>query len=279
MADDKLKQELLYMVKLTSKYNFSEMDVVEGILRLENERQILISPFGRRFKTRIFDIASGQKTDGRCVICGQEADNKVICQHCMETIGQSSYANPDKENNTLETEKKDSNPVISVLKGNKSRIKRNIQIFVIVCLTLILFIQLYIAFVWFTTFAPKPKEKVQNSINEIVAVSSKDEAYEQLILDFPEDQGYTVAFARTDREYVGRFLLEPGACCEEVEEGLTDEERYDYFFSEDVYIFYITCVKDGVGKIGLAEVNADGAIVTMGFFNNEHETDLHYKFR
>ena len=54
MADDKLKQELLYMASLASKYDFSKMEVVEGILRLENERKILDSVFGRRFKSRIF---------------------------------------------------------------------------------------------------------------------------------------------------------------------------------------------------------------------------------
>ena len=92
MADDKLRQELLYMVRLTSKYDFSRMEVVEGILRLENERQILGSVFGKRFKARIFDIAAGQAVDESCVICGQHADNKVICQHCLSTIGDSEYA-------------------------------------------------------------------------------------------------------------------------------------------------------------------------------------------
>ena len=49
MGDEKLKQELLYMVKLTSKYDLSNMEVVESILRLENERVILGSVFGKRF--------------------------------------------------------------------------------------------------------------------------------------------------------------------------------------------------------------------------------------
>ena len=92
MADEKLKQELFYMVKLTTKYDFTKMEVVEGILRLENERQILGSVFGKRFKARIFDIAAGQEVEDTCVICGQHADNKVICQHCLSTIGESDYA-------------------------------------------------------------------------------------------------------------------------------------------------------------------------------------------
>ena len=54
--DDKLKQELYYMVRLTSKYDFTNMELVEGILRLENERRILNSVFGSRFKRRIFDM-------------------------------------------------------------------------------------------------------------------------------------------------------------------------------------------------------------------------------
>ena len=92
MADDKLKQEFFYMASLTAKYDFHKMEVVEGILRLENERRILDSVFGRRFKTRIFDIAADVAIDDKCVLCGQPAENHVICNHCMETILGSDYA-------------------------------------------------------------------------------------------------------------------------------------------------------------------------------------------
>ena len=70
MADDKLRQELYYIAKLTTKYDFKDMSVVEEILRQENERKLLTSVFGARFKTRIFDIASDVKHEDTCVICG-----------------------------------------------------------------------------------------------------------------------------------------------------------------------------------------------------------------
>ncbi|SOC13845.1 hypothetical protein [Pseudobutyrivibrio ruminis] len=304
MADDKLRQELLYMVRLTSKYDFSRMEVVEGILRLENERQILGSVFGKRFKTRIFDIAAGQAVDETCVICGQHADNKVICQHCLSTIGESDYAK-----NKIKTKEKDKKPripdfkklidkikSITIKKEKKEesketvkekvpskisvgKVKRYVQGVLIVCLTLILFIQIWILGLWFTIPDYNPTEEARVSSNQVVPVESADDAYAQLLLDFPEEEGYTVTYSREDADYVGRFLLNPGDCCLEIEDNLTDEERYDYFFKEDVYVFYISYLEENTGKVGIAEVNHAGSILIEGSFNDGRRTDSFYKFR
>ena len=300
MADDKLRQELLYMVRLTSKYDFSRMEVVEGILRLENERQILGSVFGKRFKTRIFDIAAGQAVDENCVICGQHADNKVICQHCLSTIGESDYAK-----NKIKTKEKDKklrivdfkkliDKIKPISKQDKAkedikekatskissgRVKRYIQGALIFCLTLILFIQIWILGLWLTIPDYNPTEEARVSSNQVVPVESADDAYAQLLLDFPEEEGYTVTYSREDAEYVGRFLLNPGDCCLEIEDSLTDEERYDYFFKEDVYVFYISYLEENTGKVGIAEVNHAGSILIEGSFNDGRRTDSFYKFR
>ncbi len=269
MADENLRKELLYMVRLTSKYDFTNMDVVEEILRLENERTILGSVFGKRFKARIFDIATGQQTDGNCVICGQKAENQVICKHCIESIGESNYAK-----NKIVNKEKTKNRFLRA-----DVLKKGFQLAVIVCLTVILFIQLWILSIWRTIPAYNPIETAINSSNEVVAVSSKEDALKQLQLDFPEEEGYSVYFGRMDSDYVGRFLLDLGECCAEVEENLTDEERYDYFFKEDVYVFYISYLEEHTAKQGVAEVNSDGAIILMGSFNNGRRTDSFYKFR
>ncbi|SEK98502.1 hypothetical protein SAMN02910377_02368 [Pseudobutyrivibrio ruminis] len=300
MADDKLRQELLYMVRLTSKYDFSRMEVVEGILRLENERQILGSVFGKRFKTRIFDIAAGQAVDETCVICGQHADNKVICQHCLSTIGESDYAK-----NKIKTKENDKKPRIpdfkklidkikSISKQDKTkeeikekvhdrislgRVKRYVKGVLVFCLTLILFIQIWILGLWFTIPDYNPTEEARVSSNQVVPVESADDAYAQLLLDFPEEEGYTVTYSREDADYVGRFLLNPGDCCLEIEDNLTDEERYDYFFKEDVYVFYISYLEENTGKVGIAEVNHAGSILIEGSFNDGRRTDSFYKFR
>ncbi|SFO41018.1 hypothetical protein SAMN05216351_10910 [Pseudobutyrivibrio sp. JW11] len=300
MADDKLRQELLYMVRLTSKYDFSRMEVVEGILRLENERQILGSVFGKRFKTRIFDIAAGQAVDENCVICGQHADNKVICQHCLSTIGESDYAKnkiKNKENNKklrIPDFKKLIDKIKSISKQDKTkeeikekvhdrislgRVKRYVQGVLVFCLTLILFIQIWILGLWFTIPDYNPTEEARVSSNQVVPVESADDAYAQLLLDFPEEEGYTVTYSREDADYVGRFLLNPGDCCLEIEDNLTDEERYDYFFKEDVYVFYISFLEENTGKVGIAEVNHAGSILIEGSFNDGRRTDSFYKFR
>lgn len=297
MADDKLRQELLYMVRLTSKYDFTRMEVVEGILRLENERQILGSVFGKRFKARIFDIAAGQEVADTCVICGQHADNKVICQHCLSTIGESDYAKnkiKDKEIKNrfniagfkkvfdkikLPVKKEDKEKNVSDIRINVSRIKRYVQGVVVACLTLILFLQIWIFSIWNSIPDYNPTEEARVSANEAVPVDSEEEAYKQLLLDFPEEEGYTVTFSREDADYVGRFLLNPGDCCLEIEENLTDEERYDYFFKEDVYVFYISYLQENTGKVGIAEINHNGAILIEGSFNDGRRTDSFYKFR
>ena len=270
MADDKLRQELLYMVRLTSKYDFSRMEVVEGILRLENERQILGSVFGKRFKTRIFDIAAGQAVDESCVICGQHADNKVICQHCLSTIGESDYAK-----NKIKT--KESNTRLRI--PDFKKLIDKIKSIIVVCLTLILFVQIWILGLWLTIPDYNPTEEARVSSNQVVPVESADDAYAQLLLDFPEEEGYTVTYSREDADYVGRFLLNPGDCCLEIEENLTDEERYDYFFKEDVYVFYISYLEENTGKVGIAEVNHAGSILIEGSFNDGRRTDSFYKFR
>jgi hypothetical protein len=82
-----------------------------------------------------------------------------------------------------------------------------------------------------------------------------------------------------DKDYVGRFLIDKGACCEEVEEQLTDEERYDYFFTEEVYVYHISLNEPTMAKLGVAEVNSSGSILVMGSFNDGRKTDSHYKYR
>ena len=300
MADDKLRQELLYMVRLTSKYDFSRMEVVEGILRLENERQILGSVFGKRFKARIFDIAAGQEVDSNCVLCGQHAENKVICNHCMETIGNSEYAKnkiKTKENEnrfrildfkrlieklkyiTIKDKTKKESKEKAPIKTGVGKAKRYIQSIIIACLTLILFVQIWVFAIWNSIPDYNPIEEARISSNQIVPVESADEAYSQLVLDFPKEEGYTVTFSREDADYVGRFLLNPGDCCLEIEDSLSDEERYEYFFKEDVYVFYISYLEENTGKVGIAEVNHGGSILIEGSFNDGRRTDSFYKFR
>lgn len=311
MSDEKLKQELFYMVKLASKYDFSKMEVVEGILRLENERQILSSVFGKRFKTRIFDIAAGQETDCKCVICGQEADNKVICEHCLQTIGDSEYA---KSKTTIKQKEKTpiklhfpkialpkislpkvnlpkiqlpkiSLPKISIKEKeietpkNSLKVKTVLQGVAVVCLALVLCFQIWILALWHSMPDYNKRVKARNSSYEQVAVNSQDDAYNQLIKDFPESEGYTVSFARMDYDYVGRFLLENGTCCAEAEDNLSEEELYDYFFQEEVYVFYISYLEEHTAKLGIAEVNQAGAILIEGSFNDGRRTDSFYKFR
>ena len=93
MADEKLKQELLYMVRLSQKYDLSNKLIVDGIKEMEQDRQLLSSVFGTRFLGRITDLSEGRQVSHSCVICGSnEAANGVICQACTDRIAGSAYA-------------------------------------------------------------------------------------------------------------------------------------------------------------------------------------------
>ncbi len=281
MESDKLKQELFYMARLTSKYDFSKMEVVEGILRLENERSILDSVFGCRFKTRIFDIAAGVETDEKCVLCGNHADNKVICNHCMETILGSGYAKdklPDAKTKSR-INFRFPHIALSKIEFKHLAVKTVLKGLLLICLILILIIQIWILSVWHSLPTYNAKEQPEISSYEPEAVNSVEEATSALAKDFPAEEGYTIQFAREDTQYVGRFLLENGTCCEEAEEQLTDEKRYDYFFTEEVYVFYISLNEEYTAKVGMAEMNRSGSVIILGEFNDGRRTDCFYKYR
>ena len=157
--------------------------------------------------------------------------------------------------------------------------KKILQYAAIICLTLILFIQIWLLSIALTLPDYNPVVEAKVSVNEPVAVSDVDTAKAQLEKDFPADQGYTITFAREDTDYVGRFLIDKGDCCVEIEEQLTDEERYDYFFTEPVFIFYISNIEEFSARVGMAEVNQAGSILVMGSFNDSRRTDSFYKYR
>lgn len=276
MGDEKLKQELFYMVKLASKYDFSQMSLVEEILRQENERKILTSVFGTRFKARIFDIAAGVNDTDSCVICGKPAENKCICKNCMDSILESDYAkNQAKKKRRINIPFK---AVFSSISKNIN-VKKSIQLLLIFCLLIIFVIQSSLLITWIFLPDYNPTVEARVSEYEPQTVSDQNAAFEQLSMDFPQDMGYSIVYARQDKEYVGRFLLNKGDCCEELEDTLTEEECYDYFFTEPVFVFYISNIEEYSARVGLAEVSENGSILVLGSFNDGRRTDCHYKFR
>lgn len=309
MSDEKLKQELLYMVKLASKYDFSKMEVVESILRLENERKILNSVFGARFKTRIFDIAAGVDNDGKCVICGQSAENKVVCAHCIETISGSQYAQSKIKNEKVKRKFNFNRSKFKFLKvipqklksikllkkqkqledkpeakrpvevSKKDRVKTFVKYCCLVCFILLLFVQLWILSIWISLSDYPKKSVAYISKNQPTAIESAEDATSQLALEYPESQGYSIIYGRNDIEYAGRFTVELGESCEKVEEKLSEEERYDYYLPEEVYICYITSQEPHLSKVGVAEINKSGNIIVLGFFNDGRETNEHYRIK
>jgi hypothetical protein len=132
---------------------------------------------------------------------------------------------------------------------------------------------------WISIPTRNKQQKAKVSDFEPEAVSSIEDGLLQVKKDFPEEDGYTVYYSETREEFVGRFLLNKGDCCLEVEDNLSDEERYDYFFTEEVYVYYISYKDDYTAKQGIAEVNKEGNIIVLGSFNDGRRTDSYYKYR
>ncbi|MCR4694271.1 MAG: hypothetical protein K5773_02975 [Pseudobutyrivibrio sp.] len=273
MPDEaKLKQELLYMVKLTEKYDFTNRQVVDGILRLENERQILTSVFGKRFKDRIFDIAYDNASNNTCVICGQEAENGVICQDCLNRISHSAYASAKagETEHDIQTE---------VKTKKKIHFLSYFKYVLLVSLALICFAQIWLLYTFHTLPDHNPTQEPYISDKEIVAVSDEESALAQLQLDYSPDDGYDIISLGPVVELSGLFANEVGASATEIEENLSDEERYDYFLIEEAYKFYIS-YNDGVSiKLGLAEVSTQGNIIVKGDFNDLRDPNAFYRIR
>lgn len=318
MSEDKLKQELLYMVKLAEKYDFRNELVVSEIKKLESQRQILTSVFGQRFLTRITELSQQTEQTHKCVVCGKLiAKNGVICEGCMNSIGNSFYANninKIKENTetagqaqgqeqgqeirlepVAEPKAKIKIDIVAKLKEKIKLAKANdlkkekltvgitikhlLARILAVCLTLILFTQIWVLYVFYSIPDYNPPEEARISSNPIVAVSNEDEAKAQVMLDFPEEEGYTVTFCMHSEDYEGRFLVDLGANVDEVEANLSEEDRYEYFFSEDTYLFFVTYHEENTAKAGIAEINASGEILIQGSFNDGRDTDFFYRFR
>lgn len=314
MSEDKLKQELLYMVKLAEKYDFRNELVVSEIKKLESQRQILTSVFGQRFLTRITELSQQTEQTHKCVVCGKLiAKNGVICEGCMDSIGNSFYANninkiKEKDGAAGQAQGQELRPelvaepkakikvdiVVKVkekiklakandLKKEKLTVGIAIKSFLArvlaVCLTLILFTQIWVLYVFYSIPDYNPLEEARISSNPIVAVSNEDEAKAQIMLDFPEEEGYTVTFCMHSEDYEGRFLVDLGANVDEVEVNLSEEERYEYFFSEDTYLFFVTYHEENTAKAGIAEINSSGEILIQGSFNDGRATDSFYRFR
>lgn len=314
MSEDKLKQELLYMVKLAEKYDFRNELVVSEIKKLESQRQILTSVFGQRFLTRITELSQQTEQTHKCVVCGKLiAKNGVICESCMNSIGNSFYANninkiKEKDEHTGQAQGQELRPEliaepkakikidivaklkekIKLAKANDLKkekltvgitIKHLLARILAVCLTLILFTQIWVLYVFYSIPDYNPLEEARVSSNPIVAVSNVDEAKAQIMLDFPEEEGYTVTFCMHSEDYEGRFLVDLGANVDEVEANLSEEERYEYFFSEDTYLFFVTYHEENTAKAGIAEINSNGEILIQGSFNDGRATDSFYRFR
>ncbi len=364
MSDAKLKQELLYMVRIAEKYDLTDKDIVNIILREDAEGRIFSSVFGQRFKARIKDLSEGKSDSDTCIICGKpDGPNTVICSPCKKSIGDSYYAkhisgvqdkkeeaeavqeepsleekealqeqssaaesNDLQEQNSVaesivlqkqisasETKDLQENTIYEKIVDSKAqmhledsldleetdfsaasnnlkesltsrihipaKLKKIIAVIAILILSLAAVCQIGILCLYMTIPDRNIPMEARVSSYEPVPVSDEAQALAAISQDFPESEGYTITFCRMDREYVGALSTKLGQAVLTDTAGLSDEELYDYYMTDTVYIFFISYLENYTGRLGVAEINAEGQILIQGAFNDGRDSNLQYRFR
>ncbi len=296
MSDAKLKQELLYMVRIAEKYDLTDKDIVNIILREDAEGRIFSSIFGQRFKARIKDLSEGKATSDSCIICGKpDGPNTVICSSCKKSIGDSYYAKhlsggQDKEAEAVQEEPSLKETDFSAASNNlkesltsrihiPAKLKKIIAVIAILILSLAAVCQIGILCLYMTIPDRNIPMEARASSYEPVPVSDEDQALAAISQDFPESEGYTITFCRMDREYVGALSTELGQAVLTDTSGLSDDELYDYYMTDTVYIFFISYLENYTARLGVAEINAEGQILIQGSFNDGRDSSLQYRFR
>ncbi len=340
MSDAKLKQELLYMVRIAEKYDLTDKDIVNIILREDAEGRIFSSVFGQRFKARIKDLSEGKSASDTCIICGKpDGPNTVICSSCKKSIGDSYYAkhlsggqdkkeeaaalqeqssaaesNDLQEQNSVaesivlqkqisaaETKDLQENTIYEKIVDSKAqmhledsldlkesltsrihipvKLKKIFAVIAILILSLAAVCQIGILCLYMTIPDRNIPMEARVSSYEPVPVSDEAQALAAISQDFPESEGYTITFCRMDREYVGALSTELGQAVLTDTSGLSDDELYDYYMTDTVYIFFISYLENYTARLGVAEINAEGQILIQGAFNDGRDSNLQYRFR
>ncbi len=340
MSDAKLKQELLYMVRIAEKYDLTDKDIVNIILREDAEGRIFSSVFGQRFKARIKDLSEGKSASDTCIICGKpDGPNTVICSFCKKSIGDSYYAkhlsggqdkkeeaaalqeqssaaesNDLQEQNSVaesivlqkqisvaETKDLQENTIYEKIVDSKAqmhledsldlkesltsrihipaKLKKIIAVIAILILSLAAVCQIGILCLYMTIPDRNIPMEARVSSYEPVPVSDEAQALAAISQDFPESEGYTITFCRMDREYVGALSTKLGQAVYTDTSGLSDDELYDYYMTDTVYIFFISYLENYTARLGVAEINAEGQILIQGSFNDGRDSSLQYRFR
>lgn len=109
MSKEEEKNVVAAIGRLSQEYNYSNEEDVKAILdKIGNNKLFQQSPFGMRYINRLSVLGSGMAPSS-CILCGKHAENQVICNICMNTIGQ--YVGKMQKQPTVpkKTEKKNTN--------------------------------------------------------------------------------------------------------------------------------------------------------------------------
>jgi len=87
MADQTTKKDILQIVKLSKKYDYSDKQVLKQILDLSEQRSMFQSKFGKKYLSRLRTMYEDLAYEDVCIICNKnETTAGVMCSSCMDSL-------------------------------------------------------------------------------------------------------------------------------------------------------------------------------------------------
>ena len=92
------KNVVATICRISQEYDYSNQQDIKRILStIQNNALFQNTSFGMRYINRLLSISKGTASSG-CILCGKQANNRVVCDVCISTINE--YTNNRNNNNT-----------------------------------------------------------------------------------------------------------------------------------------------------------------------------------
>lgn len=122
------KKVVTEICEISETYDYSNPDSLDSVLAQIKDRDLFKeSVFGKRYIQRLTMLGTGlEATD--CVLCGSEALNRVVCNTCMQKIGELQRKRRQVEKQDVVIQKKQAPQVVqdSGINDNVSEVQPTI---------------------------------------------------------------------------------------------------------------------------------------------------------
>ena len=82
------KNVVATICRISQEYDYSNQQDIKRILStIQNNALFQNTSFGMRYRNRLLSISKGTASSG-CILCGKQANNRVVCDVCISMINQ-----------------------------------------------------------------------------------------------------------------------------------------------------------------------------------------------